>query len=91
MRVVERNEDMSKRGRLRLIQQDDGDIIVAVQSEQDGLLQPGDSVEFCAGFGGGGKSPRTFEALHALMEAIRLDNVESPSRKPNDGLWPMSE
>lgn len=91
MRVVERTEDMSRRGRLRLIQQDDGDIIVAVQSEQDGLLQPGDSVEFCTGFGGGGRSPKTHAALLALMEAIKQDNIDSPAKKPNDGLWPMSE
>jgi uncharacterized protein (DUF849 family) len=91
MKVVERIEDMSRRGRLRLIQQDDGDIIVAVQSMHDGLLEPGDSVEFCTGFGGGGKSPHTFNALHALMEAIRKDNLEHPSKKPTDNLWELSE
>jgi len=91
MRVVERIEDMSSRGRLRLIQQDDGDIIVAVQSMENGLLQPGDSVEFCAGFGGGGKSPHTMAALFKLMEAMKLDNNESPVKKPTDDLWPIEE
>jgi flavin-dependent dehydrogenase len=91
MRVVERLEDMSPRGRLRIIQQDDGDIIVAVQSMEEGLLGIGDSVEFCSGFGGGGKSPHTRQALLALMEAIKLDNLENPSRKPSDGLWKIEE
>lgn len=91
MRVVERNEDMSTRGRLRLIQQDDGDIIVAVQSMENGLLQPGDSVKFCTAVGGGCQSPKTFAALHALMEAIRQDNLDNPNKKPNDGMWSMAE
>lgn len=86
MDFVERIEDMSNRGRLRLIKQVDGDIIIAVQSMEDGLLQNGDSVEFCSAFGGGGKSPNTMKALHALMEAMRLDNIEYPSKKPTDGL-----
>lgn len=85
MIVVERLEDMSSRGRLRLIQQEDGDIIVAVQSMENGLLQIGDSVEFCSGVAGGGKSPNTMEALIALMEAMRLDNIQYPSKKPTDG------
>jgi len=77
MKTVERLEDMSSRGRLRIHQQDDGDIIVAVQSESDGLLQPGDSVEFCAPFSGGGRSPRTLAALKALMVAMEEDNIRA--------------
>lgn len=65
MKKVERLEDMSVRGRMRITQQDDSDIIVAVQSERDGLLQPGDSVEFCTIGTGGGRSPRTHAALRA--------------------------
>jgi hypothetical protein len=83
MKVVERIEDMSVRGRLRIIQQDDGDIIVAVQSERDGLLQPGDSVEFCTIGTGGGRSPRTLNALRALMAAMEGDNAEYGVVAPN--------
>lgn len=91
MKVVERIEDMSSRGRLRVIQQDDGDIIVAVQSMEDGCLQNGDSVEFCTGFSGGGKSPNTLNALYALMDAIKKDNLEHPVKKPTYGLWKLSD
>ncbi len=82
MRKAERLEDMSPRGRLRLIRQDDGDIVVAVQSERDGMLQPGDSVEFCTIGTGGGRSRHTHAALLALMEAMRRDNAEEPCRAP---------
>lgn len=77
-RIVDRIEDMSVRGRLRLIQQDDGDIIVAVQPEQDGLIQGGDSVEFCVPGAGGGRSTHTLAALRALMDAMERDNLERP-------------
>ena len=87
MKVQERLEDMSSRGRLRLIEQDDGDIIVAVQSMDNGFLQPGDSVEFCALFSGGGGSPKTLDALRALMDAMRQDNIDSPRKRPSDDLW----
>lgn len=91
MKVQERLEDMSVRGRLRLIEQDDGDIIVAVQSmDNNGFLQPGDSVEFCALFSGGGGSPKTLDALRALMEAMRQDNLNNPRKKPTDDLWILS-
>jgi len=86
MEFVERIEDMSSRGLLRLIKQEDGDIIIAIQSMENGLLQIGDSVEFCSGFAGGGRSPNTMNALNALMEAMRLDNIEHPCKKPTDGL-----
>lgn len=75
MKKVERNEDMSRLGRLRLLQQTDGDIIIAVQSEENGLIQPGDSVEFCTS---GGRSPHTLAALRNLMKAMELDNLENP-------------
>jgi len=82
MRIVARLEDMSRRWRLRLIRQDDGDIIVAVQSEEDGLLQPGNSVEFCAIGTGGGRSRHTHAALLSLIEAMERDNAEEPCRAP---------
>jgi hypothetical protein len=37
-------------------------------------------------YGGGGRSPRTRNALMLLAEAIRLDNLEKPEREaPNAG------
>jgi hypothetical protein len=83
-RTVDRNEDMSARGRLRLIQQEDGDIIVAVQPEEKGLIQSGASVEFCVPGAGGGRSSHTLAALRALMDAMERDNQERPIGKAED-------
>ncbi len=84
-KFAERFEDMSRFGRLRVFQQDDGDMIVAIIEDPDnpssGLLP---SVEFCTS---GGKSPHTREALRALMHAIERDNFESsPYRRGKSGL-----
>ena len=38
------------------------------------------SVEFCCPDEGGGKSPRTREALIALMVAMETDNTDDPGR-----------
>jgi hypothetical protein len=78
-RTVDRNEDMSARGRLRLIQQEDGDIIVAVQPEENGLIMGGSAVEFCSPVAGGGRSPHTLAALRALMDAMEKDNADRPT------------
>lgn len=78
MREAERFEDMSRRGRLRVLQQDDGDMIVEVvedldsQSPSAGLSA---SVEFCTS---GGKSPKTRAALLNLMLAMAEDNAARP-------------
>jgi hypothetical protein len=72
---VARKEDMSPNGRLRLIKEEDGDICVAV-IEDDGTMT---DVQFCT-FAGGGKSPRTLEALEALALAMLDDNQATPSR-----------
>lgn len=40
----------------------------------------GDGIEFCTTGNGGGKSPRTREALIALMVAMEEDNANDPSR-----------
>lgn len=78
-REATRIEDMSAKGRLRLIQQTDGDIIVGVQSQcWNGLVGSGDSVEFCVPGAGGGRSSHTLAALRALMDAIDADNAERP-------------
>ena len=76
MRQAERFEDMSPRGRLRVLQQDDGDMLVAVVEDPDGdhggILV---GVEFCTS---GGKSPKTLEALRNLMRAMAEDNADRP-------------
>ena len=83
MRTVERYEDMSPTGKLRLIQQPDGDIIVVIQPDHDqavkNRLPPlGISVEFTTCGGGGGQSQHTRDALMALFDAIERDNKGHP-------------
>lgn len=87
-KIVERLEDMSPRGLLRLLIQDDGDVIVSVQQND---LQSAD-VEFCTS---GGRSPRTLHALRALAKAMQEDNADprvahgrSTLGKPGDGNVP---
>ena len=80
LKIIERLEDMRSRGKLRLLLQADGDIIVAVQSCRDGILQNGDAVEFCATGVGGGRSPKTLEALRTLSAAMEEDNKDWPCR-----------
>ena len=76
MREAERFEDMSPRGRLQVLQQTDGDMIVCVIKDPNsqgccaGLAA---SVEFCTS---GGKSPRTLAALRMLMQAMAEDNED---------------
>lgn len=82
--TVERRDDMSRTGKLSVMRQDDGDIIVSIAkydntkddaSEvhyEDGWI----SVEFCSLFSGGGRSKHTLDALRFLMQAIQKDNEE---------------
>ena len=74
-KVVERREDMSAKGHLSLLWQDDGDIIVAAyaQNQSTGLIEHNAGVEFCTS---GGKSPRTLRALAALFRAMEEDNAD---------------
>ena len=84
--TVERFEDMRPRGRLRLLRQSDGDILVCVISDPNGPDEGvSTSVEFCTS---GGKSPKTLQALAALMEAMAEDNRDRPncSRRGEHGL-----
>lgn len=79
MSDVTRWEDMSPAGALRLVQQNDGDIIVQIVNYYNASLSPEyreASVEFCT-FAGGGHSPKTLEALRNLMVAINEDNDET--------------
>ena len=70
--IVERREDMSPVGFLRLICQPDGDVIVAVHG-YDELedCETDAEVEFCAS---GGRSPKTLRALRAFAEAMAAEN-----------------
>lgn len=83
MKVVERYEDMSPRGRLRVFKQDDGDMIVRIipDPKDENTKYLGDSAEFCTIGGGGGQSPNTLQALRGLMEAIEKDNAEYPQER----------
>lgn len=78
MRVAERFEDMSRRGRLRVHQQGDGDMIIEVIEDPEsqgccaGLIA---SVGFCTS---GGKSPKTRHALLLLMQAMAEENAAHP-------------
>lgn len=72
-RQVQRREDMSPDGHLRLYLQEDGDIVLTVHGRRWGSDEPSTaSIEFCAD-GGGGRSPRTVEALKLLMAAMQAD------------------
>jgi hypothetical protein len=84
LEVVERFEDMSPRGRLKLVRQPDGDVIVVAipDPEQRNCMNAmGAMVEFCTPCAGGGQSPRTLAALRALYEAMELDNRENPQHR----------
>jgi hypothetical protein len=81
---VERFEDMSPRGRLSLMVQEDGDIIVGIipssleEFHTRGLVQ---TTEFCTLGMGGGQSPNTRKALFDLIKAIEKDNREHPQHR----------
>ena len=85
MNCVTRAEDMSPDGRLRIIQQDDGDIIVTVVPDSH-ERRPSASVEFCSVGSGGGRSPHTVKALRDLMAAMRKDNAECASDYSGEGI-----
>ncbi|MFA9113240.1 hypothetical protein ACEP6V_21160 [Pseudomonas aeruginosa] len=72
---VGRYGDMSPLAHLRVGLDGDNDAYVSVYDGEGGAV-----VEFNMPFSGGGKSPRTREALVALMVAMEMDNAEDPSR-----------
>lgn len=74
--IIERREDMSPAGALRLMIQEDGDIVVCVrQSNDNGFVVSASSVEFTTK-AGGGASPRTLAALRSLATAMALDSLD---------------
>lgn len=78
MRIVKRNEDMSRVGYLKVLIQADGDVIVAVYPQDGEMVGIGGSVEFCIPGTGGGRSSHTHAALRALADAMERDNQEMP-------------
>lgn len=72
-RDVGRYGDMSQSAHIRVGLDGDSDAYVSVYDEEGGA-----SVEFCTQYSGGGKSPKTREALIALMLAIEEDNAAHP-------------
>lgn len=74
--AVDRKEDMSPTGFLRLYMQPDGDVLVSVTAEDmHGNKRGPLCVEFCT-YAGGGRSPRTLKALRELMRAMAEDNAD---------------
>lgn len=77
---------MSPLGKLRLIEQPDGDIIVVVvpdptEAERHSLPPLGITAEFCTVGGGGGQSEHTRRALRDLWQAMERDNAERPQHR----------
>lgn len=89
--AVKRIEDMSPRGFLRVIVQDDGDVVVAVHEYRDEMVQPGSAAEFCAPYTGGGKSPHTWKALRELFDAMKrdIDDEVQKGITPNGEATPL--
>lgn len=87
-REVARIGDMSQTDALRVGLDSDGDVYLSITNPLEG-------VEFCTIGSGGGKSPRTQEALIALMTAMEADNAQDEShdwwaqRQANGTLLPQ--
>ena len=81
---AKRYEDMSRHGQLRLYRQEDGDIIISVIQDPQARVSAMPCVEFCSPGAGGGQSRHTRAALVQLMEAIWLDNEETPQYRAGE-------
>ncbi len=66
-------DDWDNKSRLFLHIQEDGDIIVTVLQKKGNHLEKAE-IEFCTPLSGGGKSPKTHEALVRLFEAMQKEN-----------------
>ena len=69
----ERTGDMDNKSRLYVYKDVSGDIVVEVFQYEEGVIRRA-SVEFTTILRGGGQSPRTFDSLIKLMEAMDEDN-----------------
>lgn len=65
-----RFEDMSPTGRLQIMRQFDGDIILTCIDDNGHMA----SVEFTTPIAGGGQSENTWKAIIALFDAMKEDN-----------------
>ena len=74
----QRKEDMSNKGTLNIILQEDGDVIVSVLGDDGTGNFRSATIEFCMPFSGGGRSTHTRKALIDLIYAIEKDNKEKP-------------
>lgn len=74
-RDVGRLDDMHPGAHLRVGLDADNDVYVSIWNGEDGA-----NIEFCCPGAGDGKSPRTREALVALMVAMEADNADSPGK-----------
>lgn len=63
----------------------DSDVCVSIWDQEHGQHGALAGIEFCTSFGGG-RSPRTRDALVALMVAMEADNAECPQKQ-----WPPLE
>lgn len=70
---IRRPQDMGK-GYLELFKEEDGDMCLLIRDEDGNSA----SIQFCTGVVGGGRSPRTLNALYALAQAMVEDNRERP-------------
>jgi len=70
------DNDGTERGRISVIVASDGDVHVTID------VRPGTDLRYRMPMQGGGRSPRTRNALMILAEAIRLDNLENPDPQP---------
>lgn len=73
-RIVERKEDMSPRGKLVLLEEGNGDIVLEIIPDPNDFPHRKNRVEFCTYFPGGSRSPRTHKALSDLMDAMERDS-----------------
>lgn len=73
LQQFERREDMGQ-GRLILMLDGDSDVLVTVVNNKGQSA----TVEFCTRLSGGGRSPKTREALIQLCRAIQEENESAP-------------
>ena len=78
--------DMAPLGKshMRIVLDCDNDVCVEIWDDEHNDGQRA-AIEFCAGVGGG-QSPKTREALIAVMIAMEADNLEYPRKQ-----WPPLE
>lgn len=73
----QRYEDMSPTGRLAVMIEEDGDVIVTVIPDSKAFNSFTKSAQFCT-FIGGGRSPAVREAILKLAQAILQENLDNP-------------